>query len=83
MKMWKEESLTAFDFWGGAKDTIEELTFDEIEQIEAMLEELDTEGEGMSETEINDFFWFERDTIAELLGYNDFEEIIKRNIEED
>lgn len=82
MKMWKEESLTAFDFWAGAKDTIEELTFDEIEQIEAMLEELDTEGEGMSETEINDFFWFERDTIAEWLGYNDFEEIMKRNVEE-
>ena len=82
MTMWKEESLTAFDFWAGAKDTIKELTLDEIEQIEAMLEELDTEGEGMSETEINDFFWFERDTIAEWLGYNDFEEIMKRNVEE-
>ena len=82
MKMWKEESLTTFDFWAGAKDTIKELTLDEIEQIEAMLEELDTEGEGMSETEINDFFWFERDTIAEWLGYNDFEEIMERNGEE-
>ena len=82
MKMWKEESLTAFDFWAGTKDTIKELTLDEIEQIEAMLEELDTEGEGMSETEINGFFWFERDTIAEWLGYSDFEEIMERNVEE-
>ena len=29
-----------------------------------------------TETDINDFFWFERDTIADLLGYSDWEALI-------
>ena len=41
-----------------------------------MLEELYPEG--MEEVEVNDFFWFEDDTIAEWLGYSSFEEIIER-----
>ena len=28
-----------------------------------------------TDTEINDFFWFERDTIAEWLGYEDWEDL--------
>lgn len=82
MKIYTETGLNNFNFWSGAKDTVEELTENEVLQIEAMLEELDVEGNGMSETEVNDFFWFERDTIAEWLGFNDFDEIIKRNKEE-
>lgn len=27
--------------------------------------------------DINDIFWFEEDTIAEWLGYSDFEELMK------
>lgn len=34
-----------------------------------------------TETDVNDFFWFERDEIAQLLGYNDFDEIMERNKE--
>ena len=30
----------------------------------------------MDETAINDFFWFEEDTIAEWLGYDSFEDIM-------
>lgn len=76
MKMYKEESLTNFNFWSGAKDTVKYLTHDELETIESILE--DSNPDGMSETEINDFFWFENDTIAEWLGYSDFEEIMDR-----
>lgn len=82
MKIYTETGLDSFKFWSGARDTIEELTKDEIKEIEAILEELDVDDEGMSDTEVNDFFWFERDTIAEWLGYNDFDEIIERNREE-
>lgn len=77
MKIYAETSLVNFEFWSGAKDTIEELGYNEIEIIESILEE--AYPEGISETEVNDFFWFERDTIAEWLGYNDFDEIIERN----
>ena len=77
MKVYKEvESYDDFDFWSGARDTVKYLTSDEIEQIFSTLEEIYPEG--MTETEVNDFFWFEDDTIAEWLGYSDFEEIMNR-----
>ena len=76
MKVYKEVcSANDFDFWSGAKDTIKYLTDDEIETIFSMLE--DSDPDGMDETEVNDFFWFEDDTIAEWLGWPDFETIMK------
>jgi hypothetical protein len=77
MKIYSEKSLNDFDFWSGAKDTVKYLTSDEIDQIESMLEE--SNPDGMSETEINDFFWFEDDTIAEWLGYSCFDDIMNRD----
>ena len=75
MKVYKEvESYNDFDFWSGARDTVKYLTSDEVEQIFSMLEELYPEG--MDETEVNDFFWFEDDTIAEWLGWPDFETLM-------
>ena len=44
-----------------------------------MLESSTTEDDIMTETELNDFFWFKRDTIAEWLGYENFDEIMERN----
>lgn len=79
MKMYKEESLINFNFWSGARDTVKHLTSDDLNTIESILE--DTNPDGLSETEINDFFWFEEDTIAEWLGYSDFEELMNRDEE--
>lgn len=79
MKIYTEESLRNFEFWSGAKYTVNYLTDDELDQIEAMLEDLYPDG--MDETDINDFFWFEDDTIAEWLGYSDFEELMHRDDE--
>ena len=76
MKIYKEENLSNFEFWSGAKDTAEYLTDDELDQIEEILDELYPEG--MDETELNDLFWFEDDLIAEWLGYDDFEAIMER-----
>ena len=81
MKIYTEESLRNFEFWSGAKDTVEYLTDDELDTIETILE--DTYPDGMDETEINDFFWFEDDTIAEWLGYSDFEELMHRDDEDE
>ena len=33
--------------------------------------------DGMEETEINDFFWFDGDTIAQALGYEDEDDLIQ------
>lgn len=79
MKLFKEESLSNFEFWSGGKDTAEYLTEQEFDQIETILEELYPDG--MSDTELNDLFWFEDDTIAEWLGYSSFEEIMNRDNE--
>lgn len=73
-------TLKTFDFWSGAKDTVKYLTESELDTIESYLEELYPEG--MTNTELNDFMWFEDNTIAEWLGYNDFDEIMSRNEEE-
>ena len=76
MKIYQEMSLQNFEFWSGARWTAEKLTPEELDTIEEMLE--DIYPEGMDETTINDIFWFEEDTIAEWLGYTDFEELAAR-----
>ena len=76
MKIYKEENLSEFEFWSGAKDTVKYLTEDELDTIEEILEELYPDG--MGETELNDLFWFEDNLIAEWLGYEDFEAIMER-----
>ena len=81
MKIYEEKSLKDFEFWSGAKDRVKYLTDDELDQIEAILE--DSYPEGMEDAEINDFFWFEEDTIADWLGYADFEELMHRDEEEE
>ena len=70
-------SWNDFEFWSGAKDTTEELTIAEIEQVFSILEECYPDG--MTDTELNDFFWLECDTIAEWLGYEDFDHIMESN----
>ena len=40
MKIYSEKSLSDFEFWGGARDTAELLTVEELDSIEATLEEI-------------------------------------------
>ena len=69
-----------FDFEGGARETIAYLTADEVESVIGQLEEMYPDG--MTDTEFNDFFWFETDCIAQMLGYDNFEEIMNRENEQ-
>jgi DNA-dependent RNA polymerase auxiliary subunit epsilon len=80
LKIYRESDLTDFEFWSGARDTVKYLTDDEIRTIGQYLE--DIYPDGCTETDINDFFWFEDDTIAEWLGYDSFEDIMNRDNEE-
>lgn len=79
MKLYKEESIHNFNFWSGAADRVKYLTSDELDTLESIIE--DAYPDGMSETDLNDLFWFEEDTIAEWLGYEDFEAIMNRDSE--
>ena len=73
MRIITETELKNFRFWSGAVATADELTHDDFVRIEWLLDELYPDG--IDETALNDFFWFEDDYIAEYLGYNDFESL--------
>lgn len=66
MKIYKEESLHNFEFWGGAKANAAQLTARQFNEVEAIIEELYPDG--VDETFINVLFWFEFETIADWLG---------------
>ena len=73
----REESITDFEFWCGAEDTVKYLTEDEMRTIEGILEELYPDG--IEDAALNDIFRFERDLIAEWLGYEDFDALMLRD----
>lgn len=64
--------LDGFEFWSGAKDTYNRIR--EIgmqDELLACIEEI--LGEEATETEINDFVWFEDETIKDYLGFDFWE----------
>lgn len=61
-----EQSLRNFEFWSGAKSNAEMMTCEELDSVENALEDLYPEG--MTDTEINDLFWFEFESVCELIG---------------
>lgn len=73
MKYYVEESLSNFQFWSGAKDNAAELTTEQLDQFESVLEELYPDGE-ISDTQINDIMWFDFDWVKESIGIEDDEE---------
>ena len=67
MKIYRDESLSNFEFWGGVTANAEEFTLEELDKITDELESLDG-GDGYSETEINDLMRFEPEYLASLIG---------------
>ena len=80
MKVISEMSLTNFEFWGGAKDRAKMLTYEEIERIGEVIEELYQEIEDVA---INDLFWFDFSWVCESIGlkYDEEKDIIIREEE--
>lgn len=73
MKIYSEISLENFEAWSGGRDTLDVLIEKDLcDQLEAIIDDRDPE-EGWSDTAINDLLWFERDTIAEWLGFSSWE----------
>ena len=72
MKYYVETSLENFEAWSGGRDTLEVLIEKGLcDTVEACLEEV--LGEDISDTDINDTLWFERDMIAEWCGFASWE----------
>jgi len=60
-------SMINFNAWSGAKDTLETIIeHDKIEELECFLEDL-FHDKTPTETEINDFLWFEDEYIYKHL----------------
>ena len=68
MKIYRDDSLSNFEFWSGAISNAEEFTLEELDRIGEELEVLDCEGNGYDETQINDLMWFEPEYLASLIG---------------
>ena len=75
MKIWSDDSIRNFNFWSGARDTVDDLFDSDFDILEPLIEEMF--GGEVEDVDLNDFFWFERDTIASWLGYEDYEELMR------
>lgn len=64
MKVYSEISLFRFEFWSGAKELAAQLTEEQFDMVDSFLEVLYPDG--LSETDINDLFWFDQNLIREL-----------------
>ena len=80
MTMTIEKKLRDFDFWGGAAINAAKLTPEELDRLEAELEEInELNGDGpMSITEVNDFMWFDFENICKDWLNLDYEEVMAR-----
>lgn len=75
MRITTEKNLEHFQFWSGAKDLAERLTWEQLIEIENQLEQLYPDG--LTETELNDLFWFDAEFICDLIGETE-EDIFNR-----
>lgn len=73
-------SLRDFNAWSGGRDTMDALTYEQLDTIESNLEDLYPDG--MTGTELNDFLWFERETIAEWLGFRSEDAMFEQDDED-
>lgn len=73
MKYTVEDNLSNFKFWSGGKDRADKCSVNELDSIEDFLQEIEPE-DGWTDTAINDIFWFEFNTLAQHLGYDDEED---------
>lgn len=81
MKIFSEQSLRHFDFWGGAQENANELSWEQFDNLESILEE--TYPDGIDAAYLNDIMWFEFDTIKEWLGIEDEEDEEEEEEEDD
>lgn len=70
-----KRNLADFKFWFGAKGKADLLTYDELEKLDGRIHEL--LGNEPTDTEINDLFWFDFDSVCGLIGLTE-EEVFKR-----
>ena len=76
MKITTETSLNNFEFWSSAEHNANLLTSTQLDYIERVLDEVYPDG--IDETELNDLFWHEFDTVLSWIG-TDYETLTESN----
>lgn len=74
--------LAYFPFWAGGKQIADRFTYDEMQQIGQIFEDLNNGEHEMpiDDTTINDTFWFEPEMLCEWVGIT-INELMNRNNE--
>lgn len=69
----KDFSVDSFEFWSGAKDTVDDVRrAGKMDELQSLIEEQFADNETPPiELEINDFVWFEREFIYGQLGLDE------------
>lgn len=69
----KDFSVDSFEFWSGAKDTVDDVRrAGKMDELQSLIEEQFADNETPpTETAINDFVWFERKFIYGRLGLDE------------
>ena len=75
MIIYQEIALADLPFWGPAESHVKNLNDNDIEIIEQELEYAHKTQIGIDKTELNDLFSYDEDYIANILGYDDFEQL--------
>lgn len=85
MKVYREVSdVYDFEFWSGAYDTVKKvIEADKENEFWDFIEEYFGGYDSISETELNDFVWFESDYIYEHIGLTEDGELPEDEEEED
>lgn len=64
--------IYSFEFWSGAKDRVKKIKeLGMLGELEALIVDTFKDSENVSETDINDFVWFEDDMINDYLGIDE------------
>ena len=70
--------------WSGARDTLEDIIkAEKEEEFMQYLDEVFCDSDEITDTELNDFIWHDRDIIYENLGLDENGEVITDDDEDD
>lgn len=73
MKIISEISISQFDAWSGAKDTLKRILEEGKEkEFDSYIEEFYPDG--LTDTELNDILWFDSENIFEAIGITEEED---------
>ena len=81
MRYTVETELKNFPFWDGAKYTAKHLTEKEFDIIERAINEIYPDGD-ITDTDINNFVWFETELIAKYLGFETWAQFLESKDED-